>query len=127
LGYASGGCGPFALLVVGGASAQCCGSENGTALYYVVLMVREECEIFLGPRFWQDLTAICNFGEIQLRDAAALFVLWQDLNSKKKGKILFVFNGVDIGVVWRFKTTFPTRSDHHLCFQRDPTTLYVLL
>jgi hypothetical protein len=30
----------------GGASAQCCGSENGTALYYVVLMVREECEIF---------------------------------------------------------------------------------
>jgi hypothetical protein len=50
LGYASGGCGSFALLVVGGASAQCCGLEDGTALHHVVPMVREEWEIFQGLR-----------------------------------------------------------------------------
>jgi hypothetical protein len=46
LGDDSGGCGPFALLVVRGSSLQCFGLENGPALYHVVPMAREEWEIF---------------------------------------------------------------------------------
>jgi hypothetical protein len=33
--------------MVGGASTQCCGLENGTTLYHVVPLVQEEWEIFL--------------------------------------------------------------------------------
>jgi hypothetical protein len=46
LGDDSGGCGPFALLVVGGSSLQRFGLENGPTLYHVVPMAREEWEIF---------------------------------------------------------------------------------
>jgi hypothetical protein len=35
-----------AVLVVGRSSAQCCGLENGSALYHVVHLVRAEQEIF---------------------------------------------------------------------------------
>jgi hypothetical protein len=50
LGDASEGCGSFALLVVGGSPAKCCGLEDGAALYYVVPLGGKEWEIFRGLR-----------------------------------------------------------------------------
>jgi hypothetical protein len=50
LGDASEGCGSFALLVVGGSPAKCCGLEDGAALYYVVPLGGKEWKIFRGLR-----------------------------------------------------------------------------